>query len=259
LLPLGFTSAKVTLDGPRQIHDRQRPFVSGKGSFDTIVGNLQEIADLIDLQVGGNFTAGNYREYPPLLDHLLAKGLTPDRLGLVQFAPIIPKATNTPKGGFAATCSSSAEEWLAEAALYLREETLRRGYAVHKTAMSACMVEFADFLAINYDGTLFKCPAFIGWPQLSVGTLATGIIDYSASHNLDLWKTDQCLDCSYLPICFGGCRFLTLATHGVIDRIDCRKDFYDATLEAILRQDLSYGTSSAKPPVTDAAKPRSET
>lgn len=256
LLPLGFTGAKITLDGPKEIHDLQRPFVSGKGSFDTIVGNLQEIADLIDLQVGGNFTADNFRNYPQVLDHLMAQGLTPDRLGLVQFAPIIPKATNAPKAGFAATCSSSAEEWLAEAALFLREETLKRGYAVHKTAMAACMVEFDDFLAVNYDGTLFKCPAFIGWPQLAVGTLSTGVSNYSVSHNLDLWKNDECLDCSYLPICFGGCRFLTLVKQGTIDRIDCRKEFYDATLEIILRQDLLYGAASAKPPANEAGKPR---
>ncbi|WP_243375295.1 geopeptide radical SAM maturase [Geotalea sp. SG265] len=240
LLPFGFTSARVTLDGPKEIHDRQRPFISGKGSFNSIIRNLQNVWDLIELQIGGNFSAENYREYPRLLDHLLQEGLTPDKLGMVQFSPIIPKAGNPSKISIAAGCTSSAEAWLAEAAPFLREETLKRGFAVHKPTMGGCMVEFANYFAINYDGTLFKCPAFMGWPQLSVGTLAGGIRDYSVSHNLDLWKNEECLNCSYLPICFGGCRFLSLLNNRTMDRPECRKGFYDATLERIIRQDLQY-------------------
>ncbi|ACM21552.1 radical SAM domain iron-sulfur cluster-binding oxidoreductase [Geotalea daltonii FRC-32] len=240
LLPLGFTGAKVTLDGPKEIHDRQRPFISGNGSFDTIVSNLKGVWDLIDLQIGGNFSPDNYRQFPRLLDHLLKEGLTPDKVGLIQFSPIIPKAAKSAEISFVSGCTSSADAWLAEAALFLREETLKRGYAVHKPAMAACMVEFDDYMAVNYDGRLFKCPAFIGWPELSVGTLTDGISDYSVSHNLNLWKNEQCLDCSYLPICFGGCRFLTLVKNNAIEGLDCRKEFFDATLEQIVIQDLRY-------------------
>jgi uncharacterized protein len=71
LLPLGFTGAKVTLDGPRENHDRFRPFVSGKGSFDLIIANVKEVCDLTEIQVGGNYTRENYREFPRLLDFFL--------------------------------------------------------------------------------------------------------------------------------------------------------------------------------------------
>ncbi len=247
LLPLGFTGAKITLDGPRDVHDLQRPFVSGKGSFDIIIDNLKGIWNLIDLQLGGNYSAKNYREFPRLLDHLLKEGLTPEKLGMIQFAPIMPKAGKTAKPEFSAACSSSFDDWLVEAAPFLREETLKRGFAVHKPSMAACMIELDNYLAINYDGTLFKCPALIGWPELSVGTLTDGLKDYSVSHRLDLWKNRDCLDCVYLPICFGGCRFLNLVKNGAIGDIDCRKKFHDATLEQIIRQDLRYRSIKAPP------------
>jgi uncharacterized protein len=80
LIPLGLKGAKVTLDGPRENHDRFRPFVSGKGSFDTIVGNVKDVCDLIKVQVGGNYTRENYHAFPSLLDFLLEEGLTPERI-----------------------------------------------------------------------------------------------------------------------------------------------------------------------------------
>ncbi|KAF0218685.1 MAG: hypothetical protein FD174_2778 [Geobacteraceae bacterium] len=86
LAVLGMQGAKFTLDGPRDIHDSFRPFVSGKGSFAAIIDNLKSVCDVIKVQVGGNYTRDNYREFPRLLDSLLAEGLTPARLSLVAQA-----------------------------------------------------------------------------------------------------------------------------------------------------------------------------
>ena len=240
LLPLGLKSAQVTLDGPTEIHDRQRPFVSGKGSFATIVANLKEVCDLITLKLGGNFTRENYREFPRMLDSLLAAGLDPERLDPVQFAPVLPRSGRKAGHETTAGCLSSSEPWLVEATLFLREETLKRGFAVLKPTMGVCMVELDNDLVVNYDGSLYKCPAFMGWPELAIGTLTGGIEEYSQSHNLSIWRNDQCLDCPYLPLCFGGCRLLPLLKNGAIDGVDCRKAFFDAALGRMVLQELRY-------------------
>jgi uncharacterized protein len=73
---------------------------------------------------------------------------------------------------------------------------------------------------------------------LRVGSLAEGIGDYRESHNLDVWKNEECLECAYLPLCFGGCRFLRKLKTGAIDGVDCRRAMLDATLETVVRQDL---------------------
>jgi uncharacterized protein len=238
LLPYNFTKAIVTLDGPRTVHDQQRPFVSGEGSFDTIVANLKEVCDRIRIDLNGNYTMDNYREFPQLLDYLLGEGVMPERLGSVEFSTVTPKSG---KGvDISAGCSSSTEKWLQEAGPYLRQEILRRGFQTSKPTMSACMVEFDHDLVINYDGTLYKCPAFMGWPELSVGTLESGIKDYSVSHNLAVWHNDECLDCAYLPLCFGGCRLNPLLRNGSINEVDCRREFYDAALEQFILQDLGH-------------------
>jgi uncharacterized protein len=245
LLPLGLTDAVVTLDGTREIHDRQRPFVSGQGSFEVIVKNLREVCGLIEVQLGGNFSREDYREFPRLLDHLLAQGITPERLGMVQFAPIVPKSGRTVGADTPGGCCTGSESWVAEAAPFLREETLKRGFASFRPTQAVCIVEFENDLVINYDGTLFKCPAFIGWPELSVGTLDSGVRDYRASHNLDLWKNEACLECAYLPLCFGGCRLVSQLKNGAIDAVDCRREYYDRTLEQMILQDLRYRPKTA--------------
>ncbi|TWJ19869.1 geopeptide radical SAM maturase [Geobacter argillaceus] len=243
LLPFGLKSAQITLDGPPEIHDLQRPFVSGEGSFAPIVANTKAVCDLVTLNPGGNFTRENYRAFPAMLDLLLAAGIDPQTLGPVMFAPILPKSGRPSVHDAGSACVTSGEPWLAEAALFLREETLRRGFAAMKPTMGACMVEFDNDLVVNWDGSLYKCPAFMGWPELSVGTLASGVTDYRQSHNLDCWRNDACLDCAYLPLCFGGCRLITLMHSGAVNGVDCRKPFYDNALEQIVMQDLRYQQS----------------
>jgi len=234
LLPYNFTKANLTLDGPREVHDTQRPFVSGKGSFDTIVANIRETHDLVKIDLGGNCTPENYRVFPELLGHLRREGITPEMLGLVQFFAVTPKSGTG--ADIASGCVSSSEPWLLEAIPYLHREIIRHGYRTAKPTMAACVVEFDHDLVINYDGSFYKCPAFMGWPELSVGSLADGVKDYAASHNLLYWQNDECLACPYLPLCFGGCRLNPLLKNGSINEVDCRREFYDATLETIVLQ-----------------------
>jgi uncharacterized protein len=240
LVALGLKGAKITIDGPKENHDLYRPFVSGKGSFDIILKNIKDVSDLIQVQTGGNYTKDNYREFPGLLDLFLAEGLTPDKLSLVMFAPVTKTLGEYKMPEFSEGCNSIDEPWLVEAAQYLREEILRRGFKTPKVAPAICMIENEDFVVVNHDGTLYKCPAFIGCEGLDVGDLQTGIRDFHESHKLDIWKKDECLDCAYLPLCFGGCRFLKLLQDGSIDDVECRKDFLDATLETFLLQDIKY-------------------
>ncbi len=239
LKDLGFASVRFTMDGPPEIHNQQRPFVSGKGSFDQIMSNLEQVCDILSVQLGGNYTKDNYQKFPQLLDLLLEHGITPDRLGYVMFSPVTPKAGEAGLSDFSTGCACPNEPWLVEASLYLRQEILRRGFNAPKPKLAACMVEFDNDLVVNYNGSLYKCPAFMGWDDLKIGTLVDGVTDYHASHNMDVWKNDECLNCPYLPLCFGGCRFLRRLRTGSIDGVDCRKEYLDAALEHILLQDLT--------------------
>jgi uncharacterized protein len=240
LVQLGLNGAKITLDGPAEQHDRSRPFASGSGSYETIMRNILAIYQIVPLQLGGNYTRENYGEFPAMLDDLLGRGLDPARVAGMLFAPVTGKAGESGPADFNEGCACDYEPWLMEASIYLREETLRRGFPAPKLKLSACLVELEHSLVIGHDGLLYKCPAFMAWPELCVGTLADGVRDYAESHKLELWKTEECLECAYLPLCFGGCRHMAMLRSGAMDRVDCRREYYDNVLETIVRQDLQY-------------------
>lgn len=245
---LGLRGAKVTLDGPPEVHDRYRPFASGEGSFATIVANLREVSGLIDIAIGGNYTRGNWREFPRLLDLLPAEGLTPERVRLVRFDPVIGRDGAGGLPDFPEGCGGMGEPWLVEASLFLREEIMKRGYRTSKPAPAACMVEFDSDLVVDTDGAFYRCPAFIGRPEFVAGSVQSGFDGAAGErYGMDVWKKDECLDCSYLPLCFGGCRYLKLIKDGAVDGVACQREYLDATLEAMVRSTPAAGPARRSP------------
>lgn len=241
LVPLGLKSVKITLDGPAEIHDAYRPFKSGAGSFNTIIKNIKATCDLVKIGIGGNFTEHNYERFALLLDYMEAEGLTPDKVSLVKFDAVVNRPQNDPSPiEFTGGCCSINEPWLLKAEAFLREEILRRGYKTSKPIPMACMIEVTDSYVVNYDGVIYKCPAFIGKKGFAAGDLETGVSDYSEAFKLGMYKNQDCAECVYLPLCFGGCRYMAYVRDGNIDKLDCKKEYFDASLETLLYQDIKY-------------------
>lgn len=240
LEPLGLEKASVTLDGPREVHDAFRPFKSGKGSFDAIISNVERACSLIDVNINGNYTVANFLEFPRLLDYLLDRGLTPDKIAAVDFSPVINERDEFAPLDFHDGCISLNEPWLCEATLFLREEILKRGFPTQELLPTICAIERRNSIIVNFDGTLYKCPVLIGKKDFCVGDLKTGALDYSRTHCLGNWKNEVCLACSYLPLCFGGCRHMKLMQDGTMNGVNCRKEYFDKTLAQFVSQDIKY-------------------
>ncbi len=242
LTPHGVRGAVVTLDGTKELHDLFRPFTSGKGSFERIFGNLKEVCEMIGIQVGGNYMQDNYREFPYLLDFMLANGLTPDKVESVRFNPVTAESYGYGPADFNEGCCSFNEPWLFEASVYLSGEVLKRGYkGPRSTVPGVCSLDMKDNYLVNYDGSIYKCPSLVGREEFKVGDLRTGIKYKMQPHGKDCWKNEECLSCVYLPLCFGGCRHMKLVRDGNMEGVDCKKPYLDATLEAVVKQDIKYG------------------
>jgi uncharacterized protein len=241
LKPFGLRTAKVTIDGPADLHNESRPFKSGEGSFEAILENLRECCRLLKIGIQGNYTRDNYRRFPQLLDILSTRGLPPDRLMQITFGPVMQTKDEFALADFNDGCCSMGEPWLAEAAVWLREEVLKRGYRAPKITPSPCMVEIADALTVHADGSLYKCMGFIGHQEYAVGDVWQGMTDYRDVYNLDHWRQKKkCRDCTYLPLCFGGCRFMEFQRHGTIKGVNCQKAFWEGALEKLIQQSVLY-------------------
>ncbi len=236
LVPLGLERVKITLDGPAELHNRYRPFISGSGSFDTIISNIESTCDLVKIIIGGNYDQDNYTKFAQLLDYLEDTGLTSDKIHTIKFDPILKRFEGeTYPQDYHGGCMSIDEPWLLDAEKLLRKEILKRGYHTPKPLPAPCMIEINDAFVVNYDGTIYKCPAFVGRKEFSIGSLDSGDDDYTAIYNTDFYKNEKCADCEYLPLCFGGCRYMSFIQHGSTGKLDCRKDYYDRTLESSVK------------------------
>lgn len=243
LVDLGLQNIKITLDGPAHLHNQSRPYKTGAESFEDIITNLQETWDLVKITIGGNYEKHTYPKFVSLLDYLGEAGLTPDRIAAIKFDPVMKQpdtefALPDYKGG----CVSMDEPWLIKAEAFLREEILKRGYRTQKVRPVTCMVDLNDSYVIHYDGVIYKCPGFIGQKEFAAGDLEHGLSDYSAIYQLGYWKNEQCSNCGYLPLCFGGCRYLSYLKEGKIGALDCRKAYLDVALETLVKQDARYAT-----------------
>ena len=238
LLPLGLKRAKITIDGPPEIHNYFRPYRSGRPSFDTIIKNVRQCCELLKIGLNGNFTRKNYRQFPALFDYFESHHLTPEKLHRLSFSPVL-QVNDEFSAGFCGGCASCNEEWLAEAAPFLRQKILNMGYRTDKISPSLCMVDVDNSFVVHYDGSLYQCVALIGHEAYACGDVWSGMKDYSRQYHLDHWRHNkECLECSYLPLCFGGCRYMALQREDHMAGVDCSRDFFDAALETFVRQDV---------------------
>jgi uncharacterized protein len=242
LVPFGLKNVKITLDGPAHIHNKNRPFKSGAESFETLIKNIRETCDLARIAIGGNYESNNYREFPLLLDYLIDQGLTPEKITRIKFDPVVKRSSRVLSPmDLNEGCMSVNEPWITEASLFLREEILKRGYRTPGIRPMFCMVESDNSFVVSHDGVLFKCPGLIGMKGFEAGDLEKGPADYSSSYKSDIWKNTRCIECEYLPLCFGGCRFVKFVRDGKIDSVDCQREYFDACLETLVKQDIKYG------------------
>jgi uncharacterized protein len=103
-----------------------------------------------------------------------------------------------------------------------------------------CQVEITDSYVVNFDGAIYKCPAFIGREGFSIGHLESGLREDCDPYHLTDWRNQECTDCEYLPLCFGGCRYMSYIRDGNIYKPDCKRPYFDASLETMIKQDIKY-------------------
>jgi uncharacterized protein len=235
LARLGIQWAKVTLDGDRDAHDAKRPFRSGRGSFDLILRNLEEVWDLIEIRVTGNVDGQNLHAVPRLLDYLEAHGLG-DKIGGLHFGPISGPACEGfthRQGGLLQIQRVEAAEGdgfssgLAGQILACNREVARRGLPARKVlGANLCMLnQDGSAVVIDPEGQIYKCPTMVGHESFVVGN-----VEQEGLHgdHLQLCAEDlaECLDCKWMPACGGGCRFLSFLGHGDIRRRHCTREYF---------------------------------
>ncbi len=244
---------RISLDGVGEDHDRNRPLRGGGGTFERIMKNIVDCADLIPIGLSIGFEKGNIDPIEKLINHLENLGVL-HKLGRFVFSPIIP--TLGPKGNPTAVrgseCSCNLDDAIyAQAVKKLNALLDAKGVANPKSGMSTSICPLTrenGGVTIDQEGKLYKCNSLLGHPEFAVGDV------YHEEYNekgkefrdLDVWK--QCpVDCTYLPMCSGGCRLMSfVGGHGNFKVASCKKPYLNMMAPEYIKRDYHRMVSQTK-------------
>ncbi len=233
----------VSLDGPREVHDAQRPFKSGAGSFDRIMGRLQPLLTRQRrMQVSARVTVTPRNlGLRTTLDQFVSAGFHS-----VGFSPMLSAPTGTGE-----LQADDLEVMLGEM-IACGHEFERHAVAGHRypfANMVNAMREIqrgthrpypcgagAGYLGVSADGELAACHRFVGDTEGAMGSLADGIDSARRARWLaerHVHRQEPCTQCWARYMCGGGCH------HEVIHRgrpaCDYIRGWLHYCLEAYLR------------------------
>jgi uncharacterized protein len=235
LMPYGLSSVKVTLDGNREDHDRKRPHISGKGTFDRITQNILSVAHKVRVNLSVNVDAENIDSLPLLMDFLTETHLK-ELIHTIDLNPIMP----TMDGGVSLhSCMQSepSDANLLEQIIRAKEQIVARGFPVANNLKHVVcgMKQNGGMLVIDPQGQIYTCPAFVGRDGCSVGSIEGQ--ELSAKHLKMVSKPPEnnCLKCTYFPMCSGGCPYDAYVKKGDCGHTVCNLETLEQWTKNLIR------------------------
>lgn len=206
------TTAQITIDGLKETHDKMRPMTSGRGSYDVIIKNLNDVLQETPMAIVVRVNVGkdNLHECDVLLDEFQTLGFAESGKFELYFAPI---DASTPESGSAFEEGLSKQEF-NDAVLKLSERARSLGLAspiAANAGFSGMCVAAKDLgYVVGPTGDIHKC-----WETAHDATRRIGTVfepeNLEYSLNSKLWSnwspfdSDICSDCKILPMCGGFC------------------------------------------------------
>lgn len=199
------SSMQITLDGVRSRHNTKRFYADGKGTFDDILGNLDAFVKEcpktnINIRVNvDNQNRNDFKEIKRLISERFPKNN-------VSTYPGILRAN---KG-----CESEVFFTSKDHLEFLREikGDAPDNFLFPRLETKGCCAICASAHVVGPRGELYRCWEHVGKPQYEVGNIVDKnmkgerILMQYINHGTP-FADEECLKCSLLPICNGGCPF----------------------------------------------------
>jgi uncharacterized protein len=214
-------SLGISIDGTKKVHDRNRPFPDGRGSWDIIRRNVARAVESRHIHVSARATL-----VPPDIDMVKATRAL-FREGFydteVEFASEACQAFKP--GGFPVYSREEEEalrrEYLKFAKFYLKysiykDEAIDVGISNNVTRVLHEAHRFSpcgagsNFITIGEDGTIYPCIGFVGMPKYRIGNVRDGfdlerLSSFRHEMRCVVYEAEECAGCWARYICQGNC------------------------------------------------------
>ncbi|QOX65014.1 radical SAM protein [Anoxybacterium hadale] len=208
------SEAQITLDGLPATHNQKRRLKNNTGdpTFDQIVENIilakkHGIAPAIRI----NIDKQTQTELKQLVELMIEKGLGED-----LYLGYLEGNTDSCKG-YAANCLSHEEfaKTYVDYEKLLLAKNLKPGYPLlHHTY---CGADYLYSYVIEPNGNMYKCWNEVGIDKYRIGNIGTcedyeqfirnPNVNYAKFLTWSPFNFEKCRECSFLPICTGGCQY----------------------------------------------------
>lgn len=216
LVKLGVTNAQITIDGEKEIHDKKRFLVNGKGSFDKIIENLLNINKELSVAIRVNVDKENIDNLSKFINYINDCGIGAKENVGIYFAPV--KNYDTKNINASKMCYSvkdfSKEEIELNRILY--EKGLEPWDNISPN-LGICGALSPNSFVIEPDGAIQKCWNLVGDKKSLCGHLIesekyknTILVNQSKWYSWSYFENEECKNCNVLPLCMGGCPYHTI-------------------------------------------------
>ena len=243
LVPEGLTHASVTIDGDGSTHQLTRVSKKGEDTFQRIFDHVIAASRKIRVNVNGNYTQQTVHGFLPLIDQLSDADLGDG--ASMSFTPALEALTSVDWAGGGLCTWSEADTSLHVA---MHDRIMQRGYRTPPlNSVGPCEYHDHHSFAIEPNGTIYKCPGFMGKPDWSVGHVDTGLKDDVYQRMIASTPQASCSGCSHRPNCGGGCLAIEWLKTGEAAGVNCNKDYFERVKdEALVRRFLLETADSVK-------------
>ena len=217
----------LSLDGRKEVHDRLRKYVSGRGSYDDIVPKVQK---LVKARGGkGYYMRGTFTHYNPDFTNDLFH--MADDLGFTELSmePVVC-APGDPYALTEEDLPTLFEQYEILAKDMIRREKegkpitfyhyildLKHGPCIYKR-ISGCG-SGTEYMAVTPWGDLYPCHQFVGDERYKLGDIWNGVQNTELQSEFKLcnvYARPDCADCWARLYCSGGCAANALHATGSI-------------------------------------------
>jgi uncharacterized protein len=215
---------QITLDGPRQFHNKRRILANGRETYDVILENLYRLTQTlpdIGITIRMNISRGitKWQQWEQLLTDIapIKDSIT------IYFDQVVPTRFSTK------FCLSHKAFYMFYQNFMetLQQQRFQVAFDRRIPGIAFCGAIPVDNWMVSPQGYLSKCVAHVDNVEKSLGKLnPDGTIalnsDAAAWLNFSPFSLDKCKKCNVLPLCMGGCLIMPFgASFG--DRCFARK------------------------------------
>ncbi|MBU6996964.1 MAG: radical SAM protein [Theionarchaea archaeon] len=226
---------QVTIDGPKNLHDKRRIRKDGTGSFDQIAAGIDAaLKENLRVFLRTNLDSENLGALSEVVDFARKKGWVDNPLLSMHFSPIFEKTCGTYKHSmqrkdvYTAVVSNATSHQELNTVSFDHKgiAVLERLFLKGELGAPRFWYCEANDDMIIYDpfGDLYVCFEHVGDEAGRVGRYDPELKwneKYSQWRERTIFTIPECKECKYALLCGGGCGFAALEKYGSLDRPLC--------------------------------------